>query len=594
MIRRQRLLSLIAVTLLVAGCPSGWLLPDDSDNSNIITTSRGSTGGGVTFAGGSDTTSSGAPFSCTSLRAGVGTESDAATGANPSSVSASDPLEVLPLYLGGGNVSLSVSNAKSAVVSMASLQESGAASVQTAWSGSGVGTAFRTQAGGAPYELPQDRAARLVREHAKTVRPAVSSGYWAQAGKSYAVGAERDFKIYSFNGAPNLVKTKAAFVHEASSVQSGSFVIWVDAEDQAIFQGSGSKLQAIATELRDRIYKTDTCAFGADTTMVENVALPVSKRLLLEDDYVHFVFSHRVDSGTLTSGDGTLGFFLLADLASQDWNKGKIVYIASSATSRSLGDMFAVVAHEFQHLLFSCHRVKAVGLTNHFNEFNSGADTWLNEGLSMLAMMLNGYGPDGTQPSPAIVQQVADYLKTPSQYSMTDFYGDTGNPTDAYGMVTLFAQYMNDRLGDAALKDFHSTDNSATMYGGLAVSSGNVDASDLADRVLAKYGTSLGQVFSDFGAAVYLDGTAEVSSLSAPLAARYQIRNVNLRGTYTGLSTSPVVMAGPHGRSSATSQLTLRPYSLNYLAQTNLSGTVNLGFSNGNAASYGAKLILTR
>ncbi|HEY9854506.1 MAG TPA: hypothetical protein V6D05_02125, partial [Stenomitos sp.] len=101
--RPQRYLALIAATLLVAGCPSGWLMPDDTDNSNIITTARGGSGGGVTFAGGSDTSSntSGTPFSCSSLQVGVGTESDASTGTNPSSVSLSDPITVMPLYLGG-------------------------------------------------------------------------------------------------------------------------------------------------------------------------------------------------------------------------------------------------------------------------------------------------------------------------------------------------------------------------------------------------------------------------------------------------------------------------------------------------------------
>lgn len=592
MIRSHRFLSLIAATLLVAGCPSDWLLPDDSDNSNIITTSRGSSGGGVTFSGSTGTTSSGgtSPFSCTALRAGIGTESDLSEGTNLASITLSDPLKVMPLYVSGGNVS--VSGAKSAWISLASLQETGPSSMQLAWSGSGVTTAYRTQQTGS-VELPQERAERLVREQARTLTPPpVASTYRAQATITFAVGNDRTFKILDFNGgAPRAVATKAAYVYNAPTGQKGSFVIWVDAEDQAIFQGSSSKLQTIATELRDRIYQTDTCAFGADTSIAENDALPASKRILLNDDYLHFVFSHRVDNGTLTSGDGTLGFFTLADLSDVDYNKGKILYIASSATSRSLGDMFAVIAHEFQHLLFSCHRVKAVGMQNHLYEFNSGADTWLNEGLAMLAMLLNGYGPDGAQPSPAIVEQIAQFLETPSQYSMTGFFGDMQTVPDAYGMVALFCQYLDDRLGDAALKDFHSTDNSATMFNGPAGYS-TADPTDLADKVLAKHGTSLGRMFSDFGAAVLLDGTAEVAGLGEPLASRYQIRNVNLRGTYTGLR-GQVQMAGPAGRTAATNALSLKPYSLTYLAQPNLSGTVSLGLSNV-SGTYGAKLVLKR
>lgn len=598
MIRRFRLLSLLAASLLVAGCPGDWLIAEDGDNSNIISSSRGGSGG-ATFTGGTSTggsTDGGSTpgFSCTGLRAGVGVESDAPTGSNPTSVSLADPVQVLPLYFGNGNVSLSVSNAKTAVVAVSSLQESGQASMQAAWSGSGVGTAYRTQAELLAGELPQNRAERLVREHARTLRAEpVSAAYRPQAGVTYATGASRTFKILNFSGgAPHSVGTKAVYVYDAPSGQKGSFVIWVDNEDQAIFQGS-DKLQTVATELRDRIYKNDTCAFGADTTIAENDALPVSKRIYLTDDYVHFVFSRRVDNGTLTTGDGTLGFFTLADLADSGYNKGKVLYIASSATSRSMADMYAVIAHEFQHLLFSCHRVKAVGLQNHIFEFQSGANTWLNEGLSMLAMMLNGYGPDGAQPSPSIVQQVADYLMEPSKYSMTGFYQDTGNPTDAYGMVTLFAQYLNDRLGDAALKDFHSIDNSATMYNGLSAGVTNVDPTDLADRVMTKYGTSLGRMFADFGAAVMLDGSAALSGLSEPLASRYQIGNVNLRGKYTGLEPTPIQMQGPGVQVQSTANLALRPYTVNYLFQKNLSGTISLGFTNVSAGGYGAKLILT-
>lgn len=596
---RRALLPLIAVSLLLAGCPGDWLIADDSDNSNIISTSRGGTGGGANFTGGTNTGSSGGsttPFSCTGLRVGIGVESDAAAGTNPSSVSLSDSVQVMPLYL-GSNVSMSVSNAKTAVVAMASLNETSDSYVQATWSGSGVGTAYRTQSESALDESPQNRAERLVREHAKTLRPApVSTSYRTQAGTTYANGAERTFKILDFRpGMPaRSVPTKAVHVYNAPTGQKGSFVIWVDQEDVAIFQGSGSKLETIANELRERIYKLDTCAFGSDTTIAENDALPASKKVYLDDDYVHFVFSRRVDNGTLTTGNGTLGFFTLADLADSGFNRGKILYIASSATSRSLGDMFAVIAHEFQHLLFSCHRVKAVGMQNHIYEFQSGADTWLNEGLSMLAMMLNGYGPDGSEPSPAIVQQIADYLDEPSKYSMTEFYQGTGNPTDAYGMVTLFVQYLNDRLGDASLKDFHSTDNSATMFNGQAASAGNVDPTDLADRVLAKYGTTLGRMFADFGAAVVLDGSEAVASLDEPWASRYQIRNVNLRGKYTGLEPEQIQMQGPGVQVQASTNLSLRPYCLNFLYQKNLSGTISLGFTGGGGSGYGAKLILTQ
>jgi hypothetical protein len=615
-----RSLAVLGALGALLGCPVNNGVSSDGDNSNFL---QDSSGGGVghpkSFLEGGNGGGSGGgiaqPFSCGALRSGAGVSPDPTSGQNPGSLSPNGATVVAPLYFNGGDVSVSISSAKTAVVALADTQLTGTTAFNVAWSGSGL--AYRTQsvpaAAGRP-ETGQERTERLAQEFTRRLHPTTPPARRTQAVGSFNVGDGRVFKVINFTPPQQVIQvpTTAVFVNPPGSDGHGGFVIWVDNQDAAIFQGGNSPLNAIASQLRDRIYPTDTCAFGYDTLVSDNNQQPQDHQIMLSDDYVHFVFSHLVDGsvpGSTQGGDGTLGFFTLADFTPGESaaNNDKILYIAASATSRSLGDLYAVVAHEFQHCLFSMHRVKTVGFSNHLAEFNSGKTTWMNEGMSMLAMLINGNGPDGPSPSPSILAQIAEYLNGgsqspggPERYSMTDFYQTNGNPSDAYGMVTLFFQYLDDRLGDGIMKELHSVNNQGSMYVGgsptpplsATTQPTNLDPLDLVNRVLQNHGTSIAQMLPEFAAAVALDGSSALSGLSAGQAARYSISNVNLRGKYT-VGGQTIQLNGPVALTPSSRAFTMKPYSIGFTAQGNLTSALSFKTNGvGGGAPLLAKLIL--
>lgn len=571
--RSLRFFSALLAVSMLAGCygvPS--TSPIGVTDSNIIIDGRPSGGG-----------SQGGSTSGFSSGGGL-VVGDPVTGTNPSSYAPLDTLGILPLYPDNGDFSLALSDSRAAIAAVTSVRKSGNISLSLSWS-TPMTASYAAQAF-EQVETGQERAERKLRAYAKGLK-ATPFPRRVQATVKVAVGAMRTFKMLDLStampGAIN-VPTRAVYVYDAPEGSRGSFVLWVDERDARIFQGMGNSLDVIATALRETIYPTDTQVFGSETSMAENNAQPEGKRLLLDDDYIHFVFSRAVDHGTdVQKGDGTVGFFTIVDFVDNAAsNHGKILYLASSATSGSVNDLLATVAHEFQHLLFSCHRTQAVGLQNHLNEFNSQAEAWLNEGLSMEAMLLNGYGPDGPNPSPSIVHHIAAYLLQPDLYSMTNFFATNGNPTDAYGMVTLFTQYLDDRLGDGVLREFHTLDNSSTMYTNSS-SPDSVDPTDLAERVLATHGMVLNQLFPDFAVAVALDG------MNVPMtpeqAARYQLGRMDMRKTY-----GAVTLRGPHTL-PPNANVVLAPFSLAYQAKSGLTSPISLQFANRSAAGFAARLM---
>lgn len=570
--RSPRLFSSLLVASLLTGCYGAPPSTLGMTDSNIILDGRSSGGGGQ--GGSTSGFSSGGALA-------VG---DSATGTNPGSYAPLDTLGVLPLYPDNGDFSLSLSGSRAAIAAVTSVRKSGNISLSLSWST--PMTASYTAQAFEQIETGQERAERKLRAYAKELK-ATPFPRKVQATAKVAIGAMRSFKILDLStvttGAIN-VPTRAAYVFDAPEGSRGSFVLWVDERDAGIFQGTGSSLDAIVAALRETIYPTDTRVFGSETSMAENNAQPEGKRILLDDDYIHCVFSRAVDHGTdVQRGDGTVGFFTIVDFVDHAAsNHGKILYLSSSATSASLNDLLATVAHEFQHLLFSCHRTRAVGLQNHLNEFNSQAEAWLNEGLSMEAMLLSGYGPDGPNPSPSIVRHIAAYLLQPDLYSMTKFFGFKGNPSDAYGMVALFTQYLDDRLGDGVLGEFHTFDNSATMYADSS-NPDSVDPTDLAERVLATHGMALNQLFPDFAVAVALDGMNV--PMTAEQAARYQLGRMDLRKTY-----GAVMLRGPHVL-PPNANVVLPPYSLGYQAKSSLTSAVSLQFANHSASGFAARLM---
>ena len=91
-----------------------------------------------------------------------------------------------------------------------------------------------------------------------------------------------------------------------------------------------------------------------------------------------------------------------------------------------------VIAHEYQHLVHADH--------------NPGDPSFMNEGCSMFAEYLSGYG--------VAWGDINSYMATPDN-SLTE-WGDQGgiNILADYGVALLWAVYLNDRFGPEFLGDF--------------------------------------------------------------------------------------------------------------------------------------------
>ena len=101
-----------------------------------------------------------------------------------------------------------------------------------------------------------------------------------------------------------------------------------------------------------------------------------------------------------------------------------------SADHVDLGEEYAysVLAHEFQHMI------------HWYRDRNE--ETWMNEGFSDLAMLLNGYEIGGADRA---------YVQTPD-IQLTDWPADPTYRTEHYGAAFLFLAYFLDRFGEEATK----------------------------------------------------------------------------------------------------------------------------------------------
>ena len=90
--------------------------------------------------------------------------------------------------------------------------------------------------------------------------------------------------------------------------------------------------------------------------------------------------------------------------------------------------IYGTLAHEFQHMI------------HWYTDKNE--ETWLNEGFSMLAEMINNYDPGNFDQG---------YVWSPD-LQLTDWGADVGSNGPHYGAALLFTTYFLDRFGEDATK----------------------------------------------------------------------------------------------------------------------------------------------
>ncbi|HEY9721653.1 MAG TPA: hypothetical protein V6D47_06545 [Oscillatoriaceae cyanobacterium] len=200
------------------------------------------------------------------------------------------------------------------------------------------------------------------------------------------------------------------------------------------------------------------------------------------DAHVFLVLSPWL--GQSDGRSGLVGYFWPRDAGppggsgndlTQHANDKPVVFLSTSALQLPDVTWLGTLAHEYMHLLTYTDKSRAAGAPR-------TEDTWLNEGVSMLAMDLCGDGLQGGDRY--VADEVSGFETAPQQYSLTDWSRDP-NGCD-YGESYLFLRYLADRFGIDLIQDVVYSPQ--TGIAGL-------------QSQLALRGTSFAQVFLDWAGA---------------------------------------------------------------------------------------------
>jgi hypothetical protein len=189
-------------------------------------------------------------------------------------------------------------------------------------------------------------------------------------------------------------------------------------------------------------------------------------------------------------------------------------------------DLVRGTAHELQHLInFVNHSILPAAANTY--SFNGFEDTFINEGLSMLAqdLAVNTLHPTQSFDVADAMSRAQQYLSSPQNYSLSGFIGIDpssfgGNGSTAkyncgggcYGSAYLFERYMRDRFnGDTYTQGMETSQQ--TGFANLQVNGGNEPA---------------GALMGDFAIAI-----ATNSQQISPPKAAFNLGTFNTRATYT-------------------------------------------------------------
>ncbi len=176
---------------------------------------------------------------------------------------------------------------------------------------------------------------------------------------------------------------------------------------------NGEEMRRLADTFAQKIYPTDREFFGSEW----NPGVDSDPRL-------HVLYARSV-------GESVAGYFSSADEippAAFEFSNAREMFVLS-ADNVSLGDsyIYGVMAHEFQHMI------------HYYTDRNE--ETWMNEGFSVLAELLNGYDIGGF-----------DYLfMIDPDLSLVNWPGP-GQSAPNYGAAFLFLDYFLNRFGEQATK----------------------------------------------------------------------------------------------------------------------------------------------
>jgi immune inhibitor A len=222
-----------------------------------------------------------------------------------------------------------------------------------------------------------------------------------------------------------------------------------------------TELEKLAEEFETKIYPTNREIFGSESTPGVD-----------GDKHLTVLFARGLG--------GVGGYFSSTDTLTQQVepysNEAEMFYLSADYTY--LDDVFTygVLAHEFQHMI-------------HWN-IDRNESAWVTEGLSELAVELNGYDTGGFT-----------YLFAYNPDIQLNFWpgNDQGDSAPHYGAAYLFMRYLYQRFGESAIQALVSS-----PFNGF-------DSIDMVFKDLnndSKQPLSSEQIFQDWSIANYINGTS--------------------------------------------------------------------------------------
>ncbi len=329
---------------------------------------------------------------------------------------------------------------------------------------------------------------------------------------NYAVGT--DLPFFALNS-----DTQVTFTITAHLIYKTANAYFFS--DDSVNFDSGA-VQALMDNFQTKIYPTDLNFFGSQWTP----GIPGDPR-------VYVLYAHGL-------GRSVAGYYSSADeysrLAQPYSNQKDMFYLNADVTVPGDPTLPSVLAHEFQHMI-AWHR--------HRNE-----DTWMNEGSSVLAELLNGYTSDGFDVS---------FMGQPD--TQLDAWSEGGPGPDSvphYGAGFLFMAYFLDRFGQQATQALESE-----QINGLRAVDDVLSTRNVTDTVTGKPVTAL-DLFQDWTIANYL-GDPKVAD------GRFAYRDYPNAPT---VSSPTNTLTCPSGPQSAT----VHQYAANYY-ELDCSGAITISFS---------------
>jgi hypothetical protein len=224
-------------------------------------------------------------------------------------------------------------------------------------------------------------------------------------------------------------------------------------------------LVALGNTFDDEIYPTNREFFGSEWSPGVD-----------GDPRIYIVYAGGL-------GQSLAGYFSSADALhpeAHEYSNAHEMFLINSDNVYLWEDyIYGTLAHEYQHMI------------HWYTDKNE--ETWLNEGFSMLAELINGFDPGGFDYS---------YIGAPD-LQLTDWGTNVGGNGPHYGASLLFTTYFLERFGDEATQAVVSHDKNGMESIDIVLAEMNIKDPITGEQVTAE------DVFADWAVANIL-GDSEV------------------------------------------------------------------------------------